>query len=210
MGVSGDMTLLGRDLIRLALGPGWEAAGRTFRYFAPGIGPMLIYGTHGWIHLSIGRADRWFRWGILELGVTASLFVLALRWGPVGIAGAWTMSFWILMIPALWYAGKPIGFGAGSVVGAIWRYMLASLLAGLATAQILRGFPSFWAMSGVIGAASRLVGVSLLFSVLYLGGVVLLHGGLSPLRRVAALLRDMVPRSKRTPLIVVTTCDNGR
>ena len=37
--------------------------------------------------------------------------MIALPWGPVGVALAWTVSYFILMFPAFWYAGKPIGFG---------------------------------------------------------------------------------------------------
>ena len=131
MGIGGDLTLIGKDVIRLLLGPGWEQAGRIFTYFGPGIGVMFLYYTHGWIHLSIGRPDRWLRWGIIELGVTFASFVLALPWGPVGVAGAWTVSFWVLTLPAFQYAGKPIRMGAGEVVAAVWRYLVASLLAVL-------------------------------------------------------------------------------
>jgi len=35
--------------------------------------------------------------------------------------------------------------------------------------------------------------VSVLFAGLYLGGVILLHGGCEPLRQIATLVRDMLP-----------------
>jgi len=81
MGLGVDLTLVGKDVIRLLLGPGWEESGRIFTYFGPGIGIMLLYGTHGWIHLSIGTADRWFRWGIVEFAFTFLLFLVALPLG---------------------------------------------------------------------------------------------------------------------------------
>ena len=84
MGLGADLTLVGKDLIRVLLGPGWEESGRIFTFFGPGIGAMILYYTHGWIHLSIGRADRWFRWGIVEFVVTVSLFFVGLPWGPAG------------------------------------------------------------------------------------------------------------------------------
>ena len=83
-----ELTLIGRDVIRLLLGPAWAPAGRIFTFFGPGIGIMLLYHTHGWIHLSIGRADRWFRWGIVEFVFTAILFLLGLHWGPDEVAVA--------------------------------------------------------------------------------------------------------------------------
>jgi PST family polysaccharide transporter len=193
MGVGADLTLVGKDLIRMMLGTQWGASGRIFAFFGPGIGVMLVYGTHAWIHLSIGRPQRWFRWGVIELAVTGLLFVLALPWGPVGIAAAWTASFWILTIPAFWYAGRPIDFGVAPVLGAVWKYLFASLLAACASAEIIRGIPSLLSASGFVGAASRVVIISLCFGALYLGGIILLHGGFAPLNQVASLLPLVVP-----------------
>src|SRR5260370_29051928 len=163
MGLAAGLTLVGKDILRLLLGPGWEPAGRIFTFFAPGIGVMILYHTHGWIHLSIGRADRWFRWGIVEFIVTCLLFLAGLPWGPVGIAVAWTLSFWVLTIPAMWYAGRPIQLGIATVIAAIWKYLLASLLAGGASVGISRQLPSFVAASGSIVALAPSPMVSTLF-----------------------------------------------
>jgi PST family polysaccharide transporter len=209
MGVGADLTLIGNDVIRLLLGPGWTAAGRIFMFFGPGIGIMVLYGTHGWIHLSIGRADRWFRWGILEFIFTGLLFLLGLRWGPVGIAVAWTASFWILTIPAFWYAGRPIHLGIEPVIAAVWKYVLASLLAGCASAAIVRSFPTFIALPGAFGAFIRIMTTSVLFGALYLGMVILLHRGCDPLYQVARLLREMIPWGKTSKLPAAGDADRG-
>ena len=191
MGIGADLTLVGKDVIRLLLGPAWDEAGRIFTFFGPGIGIMLLYGTHSWIHLSIGKPDRWFRWGIVEFAFTGLLFLLALPWGPVGIAAAWTGSFWILTIPALWYAGRPIHLGVGPVLAAVWKYIVASLLAGWACTAIFRVAPSFAGLPGVGGALVRILTTSVLFLVLYLAAVIFLHQGRAPLYQVAGLLADM-------------------
>jgi PST family polysaccharide transporter len=163
MGVGADFALVGEDLFRFLLGPGWEEAGRIFALFGPGIGVMLLYNTHGWIHLSIGRPERWFRWGLMEFGCTVTLFLLALHWGPSGIALAWTTSYFLLMFPGFWYAGKPIGLGIGPVFAVIWKFFIASAGAGLGTALIIRAMPHFsttcgwfqflWYFSGCIWSA---------------------------------------------------------
>lgn len=194
MAIGADFTLVGRDLIRLVLGPGWSEAGRIFAFFGPGIGVMLLYNTHGWIHLSIGRPDRWFRWGVIEFLCTAGLFLIGLPWGPVGIASAWTVSFFVLMIPAFWYAGKPIDFGVAPVIAVVWRFFAASVAAGCSTAWIVHIAPPFGAANGALGALARLVSVSLLFLTLYLGAVVALHRGLEPFRQAARLVHDLLPQ----------------
>jgi O-antigen/teichoic acid export membrane protein len=197
LGAGALLTLVGKDLIRVLLGAKWGPAGHIFTFFGPGIGIMLIYFTSGLIHLSIGRADRWFRWVVLEFGVTVLLFCVGLRWGPVGIASAWSASFWILLVPAFWYAGKPIHFGVVPILATVWRYILASLVAGGASAVIIHEIASLAVAPGVSGAFGRIVATSSVFAVLYLGAVILLHGGPEPLYRFARLLPDMLPGARR-------------
>ena len=197
MGLGAVLTLVGKDLIRLLLGPAWEESGRIFTFFGPGIGTMIVYYTHGWIHLSIGRPDRWFRWGIIEFVVTVSLFIVGLHWGPVGVATAWTASYSILMIPALWYAGRPMALSLGLLLSAIWKYIVASLLAGFSTALIIRAIPTLCAAPGTVGAAVRIGAVSLVLGVLYLGAIALLHQSFKPVYQMFRLLREMA--QWRTP-----------
>jgi polysaccharide transporter, PST family len=203
MGIGADFTLVGRDLIRFVLGPGWGESGRIFSFFGPGIGVMLLYNTHGWIHLSIGRPDRWFRWGVIEFLCTAGLFVIALPWGPRGIALAWTVSFFVLMLPAFSYAGKPIGLGVAPVLAVVWKFFAASVAAGCTTAWLIHSMPPFAATPGALGAFARLISVSLLFFVLYLCMVVALHRGLEPLRQATRLAADLRPQRAATESVVV-------
>jgi PST family polysaccharide transporter len=193
MGISGALTLVGKDFIRLLLGSRWDVAGQIFTFFAPGIGIMLIYHTHGWIHLSIGRADRWLRWGIIEIAVTGLLFVPALRWGPSGVAVAWCASFWILVLPAFLYAGKPIDFPTFTLVSIVWKYTLASLVAGCGTAVLLARAPALASLPGAVGCFLRIVVFTGLFGILYAGMVVVLHRGLEPIRQALSLMREMIP-----------------
>lgn len=193
MGLGADLTLTGKDVIRLLLGPNWAPSGRIFTFLGLGIGFMFVHATHDWIHLSIGTTDRYFRWGLLELGVTGLLFILGLPWGPEGIAIAWTVSYAILTLPALSYAGKPIQLRVAPVVSTVWRYLLAAALAGWTSAVVIRFFPALRDLTGAIGALARIVAISGLFGVLYLSAVVLLHASWSPLYQVARLVREMLP-----------------
>jgi PST family polysaccharide transporter len=192
MGLGASLTVIGSDLILLLMGPGWEESGRIFTFFGPGIGIMLLYGTHGWLHLSLGRADRWFRWGLVEFGVIALLFLVALPWGPVGVALAWVAAYWLLTIPALWYAGQPAHLGIGALIGAVWKFVVASALAGFATAVIIGEIP-LATQPDPLAALTRLLTGAAVFGALYLGAVILLHQGLAPLVQVGSLLRHMLP-----------------
>lgn len=194
MAVGADLTLVGKDVVRLVLGPQWGEAGRIFGLFGPGIGVMLLYSVVGWVHLSIGRPDRWLRWTIFEFGVTVALFILALHWGPEGIAAAWSASFWLLIVPAFWYACRPIQLGTSPLVAAVWKYIVAALLAAFACAAIVAHVaPTLLAARNAVGAMEGITAISTLFGAFYVGVVVLLHRGFDPLRQLTGLLREIIP-----------------
>jgi PST family polysaccharide transporter len=149
---------------------------------------MLLYNTHGWIHLAIGRPERWFRWG---------LFIVMLHWGPSGIALAWTASFFLLMFPGFWYAGKPIEMGIGPMFAVIWKFFAASVVAGCATFFALRAVTHPETSLGASGAFVRMISVSAAFAGIYLLAVVILHGGDKPIRDSISLLADLLPEKGR-------------
>jgi O-antigen/teichoic acid export membrane protein len=200
MGIGADFALVGKDMILFLLGPRWVEAGRIFTIFGLGIGVMMLYQTHVWIHVSIGRPDRSFRWGIFEFIWTVGLFVIALPWGPRGIAAAWTISFFTLIVPAFWYAGKPIGLRAMSIVSVTWKFLVASALAGFGSMWLIQVAPLFANTSGSIGAFERAISNSVLFFALYLLAVLILHRSFAPFRQSALLIKEMLPERFATRL----------
>jgi len=196
MAASADLTLVGKDVVRLVLGPRWAESGRIFQIFAPGIGAMLLCSTVGWVHLSVGKPGRWLRWNIIALAATVSLFLVGLHWGPSGVAVAWSVSYWILLIPGYWYAGRPIEFGISALLSAIWRYAAAALVAGVVTAAIIRGRPLVDTVASTSAALAATILISILFFTLYLAMVILFHRGLAPMRQLAGLLRELAPSRK--------------
>jgi PST family polysaccharide transporter len=204
MGLGAVLTLVGPDVIRVLLGPRWEPAGRIFVFFGPGVGAMFLYGIHGWIHLSIGRPDRWFKWGIVELLVTCASFVVGLWWGPAGVAMASSLAIWLLLIPALSYAAKPIPIGAGQMIAPIWRYALASVLAGFAAAAISgASVPS----ATVLVATGHIAQTIAIFGICYVGVVVALHRSFAPVQQITDLLRLAIMGGKRPTSDVIVVGD---
>jgi PST family polysaccharide transporter len=196
MAASADLTLVGKDVVRLVLGAKWSESARIFEIFGPGIGAMLLCSTVGWVHLSIGKPERWVRWSLVALLVTVSMFLTALHWGPAGVAGAWSISFWTLLIPGYWYAGRPIGFGVSHLISAIWKYVVAALLAGGLTAGIIRGTSLWESPLSTSAALAATVIVSMLFLTLYLIMIILFYRGFAPLHQLGSLLGELAPSRK--------------
>lgn len=197
MGLGADLTLVGKDLIFLLLGPKWQESGRLFTLFGPGIGIMMLYSIHIWIHLSIGRADRLFRWGLIDLAVTTLFLVVGLHWGTDGIAIGWVAAYWVLAFPALWYAGRPIKLDISPVIATVWRYIVASLVALGISAWVLSVVPSSMeAQTTWLAAAVRVAVLTTGFAVLYLSAVVCLHWGVAPIKQFTSLVREMLSRER--------------
>jgi PST family polysaccharide transporter len=204
MAMGADLALVGKDIVRVVLGAKWAESGRIFELFGPGIGVMLLYSTIGWIHVSIGKPERWFRWTLVESTSTASMFLLALPWGPSGIAVAWSVSYWILLLPAFWYAGRPIDFSVSQLVGAVWKYAAASLIAGSICMVALRAIGFAGQQSSALYAFVEAVVASVAFLTLYFGIVILLHRGCSPLRKLKSLFLELAPVSRNPTLVAAT------
>ena len=104
--------------------------------FGLSIGVLMLYCTHSWLHLSLGTPDRWLRWAIVAFVVTGLLFVAGLPFGPFGVAAGYSASFYLLTLPALSYAGKPIDLKASDVVRGVWKYFVAAFSAALTVLRI--------------------------------------------------------------------------
>lgn len=199
------LTLVGKDLTLVLLGSKWDKAGEIFTCFGPGIGVMLIYGTLGWLHLSLGRADRWLRWGILESVITVLFFMIGLQYGPKGIAVAFVTSFYVLVGPGLVYAGSPIRLTLSSVLAATWKYYISSLLAGILSFYILYQMSITSGIFAQMNMYFRVIVASVLCSSIYFILVVALYGGMRPIIEFVCLLREMIPvRNKKAQVVVDT------
>ena len=193
MPISAMFTLTGKDIILLVLGPQWTKAGEIFCYFGTSIGIMLIYGTQGWLHLSLGRPDRWLRWGVFEVITTSLFFIAGLPFGIAGVAIGYSLSFFVLVGPCLRYAGKPIDLQLSAIISAIWRYFAAALVAGLLSFLILYKL-DFIVSFTHLNVFIRIVLASTLCLTLYLILIILFYQNLSPIKNFFSTAYQMLPR----------------
>jgi O-antigen/teichoic acid export membrane protein len=193
MALSLLLTINAHDLILLILGPQWTRSADIFMYFGPGIGIMLVYYTNSWLHLSLGRAERLFRWGFIELLVTVLSFVIGLPFGPEGVAAAWTVSFYLLTGIGLWYAGKPIDITFSAVLAAIWKYVVSALAAGAVSHHLLRSVDMIAGPFGHLNIVVRLLVSGTLCLSLYFLAILALYRGTRPFTQLLSLAGDMAP-----------------
>jgi polysaccharide transporter, PST family len=127
--LSACVTVAGRDIVITVLGQKWAGAGRILQAFGPGIVVMLINGKQQWLHISLGRADRFLRWNLLRFLVTGTFLICGLRYGVMGVAVASVSAFYVLAVPGIIYAGKPVRLSLKEYWADIAKFFLAGVLA---------------------------------------------------------------------------------
>jgi PST family polysaccharide transporter len=125
----GIVAVIGNDLIYLVLGERWSFAGILLTLLALRGIPHVVERTLGWLHVAAGRSDRWARWGLLQASVQIIALLIGLPFGPIGVIVAYTLAMYLMFVPTLVYAGRPLGVQALDVARAIWQPMIGTLVA---------------------------------------------------------------------------------
>ena len=194
------MVVMSPEMIYLLLGPKWNQAAGLFSILGLSGGMLIISWTQGWLHVSLGRTDRWLRWGILRTIIMVAGFFLGLSYGSRGVAIAYSAVIIITTFPGLSYAGRPIDLRVREILSVVWRIIGASTLAGLLVYAIKR--------SGLVGAPVilRLISFLFVYSLAYLTLVTILSWSIKPIIEMTSFLRDII---KRTSLKSKAGNENG-
>jgi polysaccharide transporter, PST family len=183
----GILAVTGRDTVVLLLGAKWSSAGALLSILALRGIPHSVERTLGWLHVSAGRTDRWMRWGIFATCTQLVALAIGLPFGPIGVVTAYVICMFLLFIPAIAYAGRPVGIGPMDVVRAVWRSMMGSLLA--ASIGFLMRHMLMANASGIV----RIAALGLVYAAVYLVVVVGVFRVRMPIAVVLSLVRDFLP-----------------
>jgi PST family polysaccharide transporter len=179
----GLLAVTSRDIVVVLLGAKWASAGMLLTVLAFRGMPHSVERTLGWLHVTAGRSDRWMKWGLFATGVQFAALFCGLPFGPMGVAVAYVVAMFVLFVPAIAYAGRPLEIGAMDVIAAVWRQMLAALLA--AGAALFAASTIFAGVHPLLRALSLGVVYSALYLVVVLG-ILRVH---APLRTTRVLVR---------------------
>jgi PST family polysaccharide transporter len=121
------LSVTAQDLTVMLLGEKWRAAGLLLSIIALRGIFQVVEGSQGWLHLSIGRADRWRNWGIVSLVVQVVAVLGGLPFGATGVAVAVVMTSLLIAVPSISYAGRPIGIGVALVIRAVGQQLIGAI-----------------------------------------------------------------------------------
>ncbi len=95
-----------KPIILLVLGPNWAEAASIFQLLAITALIQPIASTRGMVLLTSGQSGRFFMWGVYNAIAVIIAFGVGVRWGIEGIAIAYAISNYAILIPSLNYCYK--------------------------------------------------------------------------------------------------------
>jgi O-antigen/teichoic acid export membrane protein len=141
------LSVTAEDLTVLLLGEKWRATGALLSIIALRGIFQVIEGSQGWLHLSIGRPDRWRNWGIVSLAVQVAALLGGLPFGATGVAAASVIASVLIAVPSINYAGSPIGVGTALAMRAVGPQLVGAIVIVAAgwcvQITLLLGYSSF-------------------------------------------------------------------
>ena len=181
------LAVTGQDFVVILLGPKWTMAGPLLCIFAVKGIAQSVERTMGWIHVAAGRSDRWMRWGIFSAVCQLVALGLGLPFGITGVAVAYVIATFGLFVPALAYAGKPVGIDSKDVLRAVGAPMTSALIVvafGFGLQQLF--------LTGFSPVARFLISAPFCLAA-YLAVVVGVFKVTDPLRLAFSLVREFGP-----------------
>jgi O-antigen/teichoic acid export membrane protein len=125
--------LFAQDLIVVLLGPKWNDAAGIFRLLAPTILVFAIVNPLGWLLTSVGMVGRALKMALVMAPVMITGYLVGLRYGPRGVALAYSTLMVLSVVPLIAWAVK------GTVIS-VYDMLLAvsrPLISGLAAAALV-------------------------------------------------------------------------
>ncbi len=185
------LAVAGTDFIVILLGERWAPAGTILCIFAVRGIAQTFERTLGWLHVSSGRSERWMKWGLFSSVCQIAAVLAGLPFGVIGTAITGTIIVYLLFIPGLAYAGRPVGITTTDVVKAVAPQIVAGL-AAIALGLLARHFV-FHDFNEIV----RLVLTGLLCAAVYFLIAVVLFRVTKPLTLALSVISDYTMRLSR-------------
>jgi PST family polysaccharide transporter len=122
------VTLLTPEFIAVLLGPKWKPVVPVLRILAPVGMVQSVITTTGQIYTAMGKTDTLFKWGLASTAITVAGFVVGLRWGIIGVASAYAVVMFLLLVPTFWIPFHIIHLPMRNLWIALWPVVQATVV----------------------------------------------------------------------------------
>jgi O-antigen/teichoic acid export membrane protein len=162
--------LFADDLIMVLLGPKWKEATPIFRLLAPTIAIFAIINPLGWLLNSLGLVGRGLRIALTFAPTMIAGYVIGLRYGPKGVACAYSAVMVLWVIPFTAWCINGTGITIRDIFLTVSRPLASALVAG----GLAYGIGPAYAHS--LSLLPRLILESAILLVVYLGILLFVTG----------------------------------
>jgi O-antigen/teichoic acid export membrane protein len=128
-------------LIRILLGAKWMSAVPVFKIFAVAGIFIATSGAPGVVMLSHGLSKRYLHLTLLTAGITCLSYVVGVFFGISGMAIAYTISSFLIMIPLITFGFRGTPITMRDVLGSMIGPIFAAGMAGAGTYFFMRLMP---------------------------------------------------------------------
>jgi PST family polysaccharide transporter len=118
------------DVVVVLLGPRWNAVAPIFRVLAPTILVFAIVNPLGWLLTSLGLVRRGLNMALAIAPFMVGAYVIGLRYGPTGVAFAYSSVMVLWVWPAVAWAVHRTMISSRDVFLAVSRPLASSIVAG--------------------------------------------------------------------------------
>jgi len=140
MYLSAIITITGKEIIYILLGPKWDEAGLILQAFGPAVGIILIYQTISWIFLSRGKPDLLLKWTFISTLIMTAIYFLGIKYGAPGLALSYGHSLYLLTIPGLFLASRLSGIKLRDIWKNLWKHLFTFLFSSLISFLLAKSF----------------------------------------------------------------------
>lgn len=161
------LTLCSHDVVWLLLGTQWQGTADVAALLALGSVPQVMSNSSGWLYLARGDSRGMLYWGAFGWTVVIVCMLAGLPWGIRGVAAAYTLSMFLIVLPCMHYACRGTLIRLGDLWEITWRPLVAAVIAASTLALAMPIFTPWHALA-------RLPAASLLFALAYLASLMVM------------------------------------
>ena len=98
--------VMGDDVVLIILGDKWAEAILLYKILCIAAFWQPILSSTGWILISLGQTSRILKWGWINSVLLIIVFLIGINWGPLGVAIAYSIYMWLIVIPNYMFSIK--------------------------------------------------------------------------------------------------------
>ena len=126
------LAVYSKSIINVVLGDQWAGASQIFQVLAITAFIQPLSSTTIVVMVSLGYSGRLLKFGIVNSAVVVLSFAVGIRWGVIGVAAAYAVANYVVLLPGLWYCFHKTPVSVWTFLAAIVRPAIASLVTALA------------------------------------------------------------------------------